>query len=116
MDFYEHVSPSRSPIYPATDPSATEERPERGSWGSRRKPRSHVDRFDRQDRERQIIAGIFPGYAASVQDLKSGKWIAVIFLYSDVKRYRRKESFARFESSAEAFDAAERWLKREVAR
>lgn len=114
QQFYDYVSPSVSPIYGDQD---TERPKSRGhdpliAISARARKREEAAR-----RALDIRCGIFPGYCASVQDLtRPGKWIAVVLLNRAPHRYVRKESIARFNTSDEAFDAAERWLKRETAR
>ena len=73
-----------------------------------------IAREEQQERESRIRRGTWPGYCASVQDLERGGWIAIVMLNRGVHRYIRKESFARFATSNEAYDAAERWLRRET--
>jgi len=76
-----------------------------------------IQREEARRRKQMLRAGVWPGYCASVQDLtRPGQWIAVVLLNRGVHRYVRKESYARFSTSEEAYDAAERWLKRETAR
>lgn len=66
-------------------------------------------------RKQVLRAGAWPGFAASVQDLtRPGQWIAVILLNRGPHRYVRKESYARFTTSEEAYSAAESWLRREI--
>ena len=106
------VSPSINPRYLATDPAAHDERPERG-WTRARRYRKmpHVDRFDQRDRERQILTGRWPGFAAAVP--ADGGYAAVIFTNTgEPGKYRRRVSTARWTDIDAAYDAAERWLQR----
>jgi len=80
---------------------------------AKRQVRMHAER----ERAEQVESGTWPGYAAAVQDHeRPGTWIAVVLLNRGTNRYVRRESFARFESSEDAYRAAESWLAREIER
>jgi hypothetical protein len=105
------------------DPTAVEDREDREHGGSSRdraidvtirNSKREEDQRRIRERKEQIALGTWPGYAASVQDIEHGGWIAVILLNRGAHRYVRRESFARFATVDEAYDAAERWLARET--
>jgi len=77
--------------------------------------KSALRKQEERDRKARIASGTWPGYCAAVQDVeRPGTWIAVVLLNRGQHRYVRRESFARFTSSEDAYRAAESWLAREI--